>query len=113
MLLNSDTLINQGTLQNGNTVNNEITGTLNNQGTIVTNNGTFNNYGTKTGIGHVAGSYIDDGHTQPGNFAGVITIDGDYLKVGGSKEIELGGHFHGGGDNSLTEYDGLDMTGWM
>jgi len=30
---------------------------------------------------------------------------------GGSKEIELGGYFHGGGDKSLTEFEWLTVTG--
>jgi hypothetical protein len=29
---------------------------------------------------------------------------------GGSKQIELGGHFHGGGGKSLTEFDWLMVT---
>ena len=63
------------------------------------------------GSGQIIGSYTDHGQTKPGNSAGVITIDGDYFKVDGSKEIELGGLFDGGGDQSLTEYDWLDVTG--
>ena len=30
---------------------------------------------------------------------------------GDSKQIELGGHFHGGGDKLLTEFDWLMVTG--
>jgi len=124
-LSNSGTLVNQGTLTNDGrlknrkdgtltndgTLENRQDGTLTNDGTIDTTNGTFTNYGTKTGSGRIEGSYIDHGHTRPGNSAGVMTINGDYFKVGGSKEIELGGHFHGDGDKSLTEFDWLDVTG--
>ncbi|MEO2047776.1 MAG: hypothetical protein ABGX16_14530 [Pirellulales bacterium] len=105
LLFNSGTLNNKGTLTNGKD------GKVQNRGTIDTTNGTFINYGTKTGSGHIEGSYIDHGHTRPGNSAGVMTINGDYFKIAGSKEIELGGLFDGGGDKSLTHHDWLDVTG--
>ena len=40
-----------------------------------------------------------------------MTIDGDYFKVDGSKEIELGGHFDGEDDKTSTDHDWLDVTG--
>jgi hypothetical protein len=107
-LNNHDTLNNNGTLTNNNHLWNRRT--LNNDGTLY-NNGTFANDGTYTGSGHIIGSWTDHGVTKPGNSSGVVTIDGNYYKRAGSTEIELGGHFHGGGDKSLTEFDWLDVTG--
>ncbi len=104
-------MINFGTLNNSGTLTNEIGGTLVNSGSIHTTSGTFTNNGTYTGSGHISGSWTDHGHIKPGHSAGVMTMDGNYYKRAGSKEIELGGHFHGGGDNSLTEFDWLDVTG--
>ena len=105
------TLINNGgsTLTNNGGLTNW--GGLINNGTIDTTNGTFTNNGTLNGSGHIKGSYTDHGHIKPGNSAGVMTIDGDYFKVAGSKEIELGGLFDGGGDNALAEFDRIDVTG--
>ena len=97
-------------LNNNGTLNN-FSGTLTNDGTIDTTNGTFANNGTLNGNGHIKGSYTDHGHTKPDNSAGVMTIDGDYLKVAGSKEIELGGLFDGEGDKTSTEDDWIDVTG--
>ena len=94
-------------------------GTLNNIGTLIlkdtaildTSGGSFANFGTLKGDGKIKGNYTDHGHIKPGNSAGVMTIDGDYFKVDGTKEIELGGLFDGGGDKSLTEHDWLDVMG--
>ena len=97
------------TLLNTGSFKNEVT--LNHLGTLDTTDGQFTNYGTLNGSGSIKGSYTDHGHTKPGNSAGVMTIDGDYLKMAGSKEIELGGLFDGGGDKSLTEHDWLNVTG--
>ncbi len=41
----------------------------------------------------------------------MLTIDGDYFKVDGGKEIQLGGLFDGDGDNALAEFDRIDVTG--
>ena len=108
-LFNYRTLNNVGTLNNYRALNN--VGTLDNDGTIDTTNGTFYNYGTKTGSGHIIGSYSDYGVTKPGNSAGAMTIDGNYFKRGGSIEIELGGLLDGGGDKSATQFDWIDVTG--
>ena len=114
-LTNNDggTLTNNGTLNNYDAIlNNESGGTLTNNGTIdqpikVQSLPTTAHFGS----GHIKGSYTDHGITKPGNSAGVMTIDGDYFKVAGSKEIELGGLFDGGGDNALAEFDRIDVTG--
>ena len=98
-----------GSLINTGTFVNQIT--LNHLGTIDTTKGTFTNYGTLNGNGTIKGSYTDRGVTKPGNSAGVMTIEGDYFKVDGSKEIELGGLFDGGGDNAVAEFDRIDVTG--
>ena len=100
---------NYGTLNNNGTLTNN--GTLVHNGTIDTVDGTFVNDGTLTADGYIKGSYTDHGHTNPGNSAGVMTIDGDYFKVAGSVEIELGGLLDGGGDKSATQYDWIDVTG--
>ncbi len=112
-ITNKEILINNpgSTLLNSGTLNNEVGGKLTNNGTIHTIHGTFTNHGTLNGSGHIQGSYTDHGHTKPGNSAGVMTIEGDYFKRGGSKEIELGGEFHGGGDHTLTQFDWLNVTG--
>jgi hypothetical protein len=91
------------------TLTNESGGTLTNNGTIDTTNGTFTNHGTLKGDGKVIGNHSDYGATSPGEGAGVMTIDGDYFKVEGSMEIELGGLLDGGGDKSLTDFDWLDV----
>ena len=107
-LLNNDSgsrILNAGKL------NNAAGATLTNNGTIDSVHGTFINKGTLKGSGAIKGSYTDHGHTKPGNSAGFMTIDGDYFKVEGTKEIELGGHFDGGVDKSSTEHDWLDVTG--
>ena len=98
-----------GSLINTGTFVNQVT--LNHLGTIDTTKGTFTNYGTLNGNGTIKGSYTDRGVTKPGNSAGIMTIEGDYFKVDGSKEIELGGLFDGGGDNALAEFDRIDVTG--
>ena len=93
------------------TLTNYNGGTLFNIGSIHTTSGTFTNNGTYTGSGHISGSWTDHGVVKPGNSAGVVTIDGNYYKRARSKETELGGEFHGGGDKSLTEFDWLHVTG--
>ena len=100
-----------GALINNGTLTNQPGGTLTNNGTIDTTNGTFTNNGTLNGDGKIIGNHSDYGVTSPGNSAGVMTIEGDYFKVDGSKEIELGGLFDGGGDNALAEFDRIDVTG--
>jgi hypothetical protein len=122
------TLTNDGTLTNtstgmlindGSLVNN-ADGTLINDGTIDTSQSVkgaagFTNKGTYQGTGIVIGKWIDKGVIKPGNppvnSAGVMTIVGDYIKVEGSHEIELGGLFDGGGDNAIAEFDRIDVTG--
>ena len=96
-------LVNHGSLVND--------GRLANNGLLDNSNGSFTNNGSLEGSGTIKGNYTDHGHTKPGNSAGVMTIDGDYFKVDGTKEIELGGLFDGGGDKSLTEHDWLDVMG--
>ena len=96
-------LVNHGSLVND--------GRLANNGLLDNSNGSFANNGSLEGSGTIKGNYTDHGQTKPGNSAGVMTIDGDYFKVEGSKEIELGGLFDGGGDKSLTEHDWVDVTG--
>ena len=80
-------------------------------GTIDTTNGTFTNNGFIVGTGHITGKVSGSGYIAPGQSAGGFTIDGHLTHDGGGHEIELGGHFHGDGDKSLTEFDWLDVTG--
>ncbi len=120
-LNNTGTLANYGTLNNntggtlknytGGTLNNVTGGTLNNAGTIDTISGSFTNNGVLTGAGYINGNVSGSGTIAPGHSAGVFTIDGHLAHSGGGHEIELGGVFNGGGDNSLTEFDWLDVTG--
>ncbi len=120
-LNNNGTLANYGTLNNntggtlknytGGTLNNVTGGTLNNAGTIDTISGSFTNNGVLTGAGYINGNVSGSGTIAPGHSAGVFTIDGHLAHSGGGHEIELGGVFNGGGDNSLTEFDWLDVTG--
>jgi hypothetical protein len=124
-LTNHFNLANAGSLTNYNTLINYSGGfltnyfggqlinydTLTNNGTIDTTTGAFVNGGTLNGSGHIKGSWYDHGKFKPGNSAGAMTIDGDYFKVEGSKEIELGGLLDGGDDKSLTEFDWIDVTG--
>ena len=41
----------------------------------------------------------------------MLAVTESLIKTGGKLEIELGGTFDGGGDNSLTEFDWLDIDG--
>ncbi len=100
-----------GTLNNNGTLNNVTGGMLNNAGTIDTISGSFTNNGVLTGAGYINGNVSGSGTIAPGHSAGVFTIDGHLAHSGGGHEIELGGVFNGGGDNSLTEFDWLDVTG--
>ncbi len=117
--LATGSMINKGTLTNdagceflnAGALVNDAGGTLTNNGTFDTAHGTFTNNGTINGNGHIKGNYTDHGHTKPGNSAGVMTIEGDYFKVAGSKEIELGGLFDGANDKSNTDHDWLDVIG--
>ena len=103
-------LVNSGTLNNYATFENN--GTLTNNGTLInTLGGALTNDGLITGTGHITGNVSGSGTIAPGNSAGVFTIDGHLTHYDGGHQIELGGHFHGGGDNSLTEFDWLDVTG--
>ena len=119
ILKNDDTLTNVGTLSiydsgvltNDGTLTNDAGGILVNDGTIFTLTGVFKNAGTLNGTGWIVGDVTDAGMMAPGDGAGVMTIDGDYFKVDGSKEIELGGLFDGGGDHAITEFDWIDVTG--
>ncbi|MCH2180243.1 MAG: PEP-CTERM sorting domain-containing protein [Mariniblastus sp.] len=113
IVTNDGSLTNSGQInvQQSSALFNTTSGTLTNNGTIDTTHGTLTNNGTLNGSGRIIGSYTDHGLTKPGNSAGVMTIDGDYFKVDGSKEIELGGLFDGGGDKTLTEFDWVDVTG--
>ena len=54
---------------------------------------------------------MSPGTMSSGNYADVVTIDGDWIKTGGSKEVDLGGLFSGSGDKSRTEFDWVDVTG--
>ncbi len=103
-LTNTDTILNDGTLTNYGTLTNNGSVTLLGF-SVLTNNGALNGHGT------VFGNLADAGILAPGNSAGVLTVDGDVVKTGGSLQIELGGVFDGGGDKSLTEFDWLDITG--
>ncbi|MCH2182716.1 MAG: PEP-CTERM sorting domain-containing protein [Mariniblastus sp.] len=73
--------------------------------------GDFTNYGAIDGTGNITGDVVDHGTMAVGNSTGAKTIVGNYFKVDGSKHVELDGLFDGGGDQSLTEYDFLDVTG--
>ncbi len=84
-------------------------GFLRNDGTFY-NATTMYNYGTLSGTGSWVGNFQDQGILKPGNSAGVFTVDGSLIKSG-TVGIELGGVFDGGGDNFLTEYDWLDISG--
>ena len=102
-LNNDGTLNNKGTLFNNDTLNND--GTLTNNGTIDNMMyGSFTSNGRIDGDGKIIGNLNDYGVTSPGEGegAGVMTIDGDYFKVAGSKEIKLAG---------LYDYGRIDVTG--
>ncbi len=112
MLTSQDTLINTGTLTNNGTLNNNADATMANNGTIDTTKGTFTNNGTIGGTGHIKGSVSGSGYIAPGQLSpGAMTIDGHLIHYGGGHEIELGGLFDGGSDQSLTEFDWIDVTG--
>ncbi|WP_413314593.1 MULTISPECIES: calcium-binding protein [unclassified Prochlorococcus] len=136
ILCNSGSITNEGTLTNeesatidnkpGALIANQIgditryaselinNGTLNNDGTIDnTGGGSFINTstGTYSGSGQILGSWTDHGVVKAGNSAGGMFVDGHYYKKGGSKEIELGGIYHGDGDRTATEHDWIEITG--
>ena len=115
-LNNSDhgELTNYGELTNTGTLTNA--GTLTNDGILNTSSGTFINNGTINGGGTILGHINDSGTLSPGTLspgtsADIVTIDGNWIKTGGSKEVDLGGLFSGGSDKSRTEFDWVDVTG--
>ncbi|MEM7476705.1 MAG: hypothetical protein AAF483_17095 [Planctomycetota bacterium] len=108
---------NAGSMNNAGTFNIDASMTFTNQGTLL-NTGTINangflvnDGGTIAGAGMINGQLEDAGILQPGNSAGVLVVTGNLLKTGGSLEIELGGTFDGGGDNSQTEFDWIEVGG--
>ena len=113
-LTNHGELANTGTLTNAGMLTNA--GTLLNSGILNTLSGTFTNSGTIHGAGTVIGQLHDSGNMSPGNISpdnpvDVFTIDGNWIKTGGSQEVDLGGLFGGGGDKTQTEFDWVDVTG--
>ncbi|WP_413314595.1 MULTISPECIES: hypothetical protein [unclassified Prochlorococcus] len=66
---------------------------------------------TYTGSGHVLAAFIDNGKLAPGNSAGGMLFGGNVYKTGGTKEIELGGTYHGDGDRTATEHDWIEIKG--
>ncbi len=64
--------------------------------------GQFVNHGHLSGTGIILGDVTDHGTMAAGNSAGLLKIDGDYFKVAGSKEVELGG---------LLNHDRIHVTG--
>ncbi|WP_413351143.1 calcium-binding protein [Prochlorococcus sp. MIT 0707] len=83
-----------------------------NNGNILTIGGTFTNNGTLSGTGLIIGDVITPGTLSPGNSAGGHLINGNlYQKQGSTKEIELGGTYHGDGDRTATEHDWIEITG--
>jgi len=109
---NFGTLTNSGMLSNSGEIINNSGGTLINNGTIDSELwGYIDNNGVISGTGHITGNVSGSGTIAPGQSAGVFTIDGQLTHSGGGHEIELGGLFDGGGNNSLTEFDRLDVTG--
>ncbi|KZR82308.1 hypothetical protein PMIT1342_00774 [Prochlorococcus marinus str. MIT 1342] len=122
-LNNDGTLNNKGWLYNkGNPLNYS---TLNNYIMLI-NNGVIDNSENKLGAkgfinngtngtyqvtGNIKGSCTDHETVKPGNCAGGMLVDGNYYKKGGSKEIELGGTYHGDGDRTATEHDWIEITG--
>ena len=89
---------------------NHATGEFENQGTFESL-GTFINEGTMSGTGTLIGTLTDHGVLAPGNSAGGMRIQGDWLKTDGSLDVELGGTFDGAGDRTLTEFDWVEVTG--
>ncbi|WP_413413308.1 calcium-binding protein [Prochlorococcus sp. MIT 0701] len=87
-----------------------------NDGNIDTTKGTFTNLkgGVLSGTGTHEGNIINDkgGALSPGSSSGGYFIDGNlYQKEGSTKEIELGGTYHGDGDRTATEHDWIEITG--
>ena len=89
---------------------------------IIHNNGLIDTTAVKGGYGFMnlgwfycngtlKGSWYDHGHVKVGSSAGGMLVDGNYYKKGGSKEIELGGTYHGDGDRTATEHDWIEITG--
>ena len=102
-LLVSGEIINNGTLTNNSTI-------INN-GTINTINGTLNNNGTISGTGTIQGSVYEGGKVAPGNSAGGLRIDGNFIKHKGKLKIELGGHRDKKMDREDSHHDFIDING--
>ena len=108
-LWNSGTITNSGLIDNPGTLDNrhtiENSGTINNRGTFESSSG-FTNQGIFKGTGTFVGTLdTGTGTVAPGNSAGTMFVDGDYLLDGtGTLEIEIGGF-------GLGESDLLDVTG--
>jgi len=86
-------------------INNQAGGTFINNGTFDNTSGTFNNEGTYQGTGTFIGTLdTGTGTVAPGNSAGTMYVDGDYILGGtGMLEIEIGGF-------DASESDFLDIT---
>jgi hypothetical protein len=96
IIYNSGTFNNYSTLQNNGTFYNTYDGAT----------GTFNNEGIYQGAGTFVGN-LDSGigTIAPGNSAGTMTVEGNFLlSTDGTLEIVIGGFEDG-------EYDFLDITG--
>jgi hypothetical protein len=114
---NFGTINNSGIINNSGTINNDVgwftfgtinnSGIINNSGTINNSSlGTFNNLGTLTGTGTFIGTLdTGTGIVAPGDSAGTMFVDGDYILDGsGILDIEIGGFTPGSSDF-------LDITG--
>jgi len=103
---NTGTIDNEykGTINNSHIINNS--GTINNSGIINSSLGTFNNQGTLKGTGTFIGTLdTGTGTVAPGNSAGTMYVDGDYILAGtGILDIEIGGFTAG-------LFDLLNITG--
>ena len=120
-ILNSGNIFNGGLIDLGTSggfyvkkdANINNTGTIDNSKNLVQPDAGFTNNGSYSGAGKILGNWTDHGKVKPGNSAGGMLIDGNYYKKDGSKEIELGGTFHGNGDREATEHDWIEITGDM
>jgi hypothetical protein len=122
-----------GTIENYGTINNKLGGTIKNEGTInnafgtinnkgiISNSdtfnnssGTFNNYGIYQGTGTFIGTLdTGSGTVAPGNSAGTMNVEGNYILDGtGTLEIEIGGFAPGLGLSDLLDITGTaDLSG--
>ncbi len=76
--------------------------TLDNGGLLQTPIVNVINLSTLGGSGTITGTVITSGTTSPGNNLGILQVNGDFVQIGGTVNMELGGSMPGSGYDQLS-----------